>query len=206
MKTKILNFDLKTIDLERIGPRLTRHLAGHELSTFTNDVIALLASRKMEIRRKREIVFQAGVILLECNIERALVFRTEVAKFATDARLLRRLATHLERIHRSEDAISLLSTATDQTSQRLRDSIQKRLDWRLHGYNLDVLKRVEDYQPISERVLYHIHASIDYNTSGYSTRSHYICKSLLEQGVDLHVHRYSILETAKTIDLKPNKS
>ena len=203
---KNLDFDLKTIDLDRIGPRLTRHLAGHDLSTFTNDVVAVLESRKMEIRRKREIVFQTGVILLECNLERALVFRAEVAKFASDARLLRRLAVELERNNRSEDAISLLSSATDQTSQRLRDSIQQRLDWRLRGYNLNVLKPVDDYEPVPGRVLYHIHASIDYNTSGYSTRSHYICKSLLEQGVDLHVRtRWGYPCDRKEVDLKPEQ-
>ena len=66
------DFDLKTIELERIGPRLTRHLAGNDLSTFTADVIALLNSKKIEIRRKREIVFQAGCILLECNLNTLL--------------------------------------------------------------------------------------------------------------------------------------
>ena len=65
--------------------------------------------------------------------------------------------------------------------------MQKRLDWRLHGYNLDVLKPVDDYEPVPGRVLYHIHASVDYTTAGYSTRTHHICKSLLDLGVDLHV-------------------
>ena len=113
-----LDVDLKTIEIERIGPRLTRYLAGQNLSTFTNDVTTLLNSKKIEIRRKREIVFQAGVILLECSLEHALAFRSNVTDLASDARLLRRLAVGLERVDRSEDAISLLSSATDQTSQR----------------------------------------------------------------------------------------
>ena len=73
-----------------------------------------------------------------------------MANLASDARFLRRLAIKLEQINRSEDAISLLAIATDQTSQRLRKSMQKRLDWRLHGYNLDVLKPVDDYEPVPE--------------------------------------------------------
>jgi glycosyltransferase involved in cell wall biosynthesis len=201
-----LSFDLKTIELERIGPRLTRHLASHDVSTFTNEVISLLDSRKIEIRRKREIVFQAGTILLGCNLEHALAFRSNAANFASDARLLRRLAVELERTGRSEDAISLLSSATDQTSQRLRQSIEKRMKWRLVGYNLDALKPVENYQPVSGRVLYHIHASIDYTTAGYSTRTHHICKSLLELGVDLHVRtRWGYPCDRKEVDLKPEE-
>jgi len=201
-----LDFDLKTIELERIGPRLTRYLAGHDISTFTNDVISLLNSKKIEIRRKREIVFQAGIILLECNLEHALTFRSDVADLASDARLLRRLAVELERVDRSEDAISLLLSPSDQTSQRLRNSIQERLNWRLHGYNLDVLKPVENYQPVPGRVLYHIHASMDYTTAGYSTRTHHICKSLLEMGVDLHVRtRWGYPCDRKEVDLIPEQ-
>ena len=41
-----LDFDLKTIELERIGPRLTRHLAAHDISTFRNDVITVINSKK----------------------------------------------------------------------------------------------------------------------------------------------------------------
>ena len=201
-----LDVDLKTIEIERIGPRLTRYLAGQNLSTFTNDVTTLLNSKKIEIRRKREIVFQAGVILLECSLEHALAFRSNVTDLASDARLLRRLAVGLERVDRSEDAISLLSSATDQTSQRLRNSIQERLNWRLHGYNLDVLKPVENYKPVPGRVLYHIHASMDYTTAGYSTRTHHICKSLLDLGVDLHVRtRWGYPCDRKEVDLKPEQ-
>jgi glycosyltransferase involved in cell wall biosynthesis len=201
-----LDFDLKAIEIERIGPRLTRHLAGQNLSTFTNDVTTLLNSKKIEIRRKREIVFQAGAILLECSLEHALAFRSNVADLASDARLLRRLAVGLERVDRSEDAISLLSSTTDQTSQRLRNSIQERLNWRLHGYNLDVLKPVENYKPVPGRVLYHIHASMDYTTAGYSTRTHHICKSLLDLGVDLHVRtRWGYPCDRKEVDLKPEQ-
>lgn len=197
---------LKTVELERIGSLLTQYLAGHNLSTFMNDVTTLLDSKKIEIRRKREIVFQAGAILLECNPEHALTFRSNVAHLASDARLLRRLAIELERTGRSEDAISLLSSATEQTSQRLRNSIQERLNWRLHGYNLDVLKPVENYQPVPGRVLYHIHASMDYTTAGYSTRTHHICKSLLDLGVDLHVRtRWGYPCDRKEVDLKPEQ-
>ena len=199
-----LDFDLKTVDLDRIGPRLTRHLAGHHLSAFINDVTDLITSKKMDVRRKREIVFQAGTILLECSLEHALRFGTSVADHASDARLQRRLAVELERTHRSEEAISLLSSATDQTSQRLRNSIQERLNWRLNGYNLDVLKPVKNYQPVQGRVLYHIHASMDYTTAGYCTRTHHICKSLLDQGVDLHVRtRWGYPCDRKEVELKP---
>ena len=199
-----LDIDLKTVDLDRIGPRLTRYLAGHHLSTFINDVTGLLASKKMDIRRKREIVFQSGTLLLECSLEHALRFTSSVADLASDARLQRRLALELERTHRSEKAISLLSNSTNQTSQRLRNSIQERLNWRLHGYNLDVLKPVKNYQPVQGRVLYHIHASMDYTTAGYSTRTHHICKSLLEQGVDLHVRtRWGYPCDRKEVELRP---
>ena len=199
-----LDFDLKTVELDRIGPRLTRHLAGHHLSTFINDVTDLITSKKMDVRRKREIVFQAGTLLLECSLEHALRFGTSVADHASDARLQRRLAVELERTHRSEEAISLLSSATDQTSQRLRNSIQERLNWRLNGYDLDVLKPVKNYQPVQGRVLYHIHASMDYTTAGYCTRTHHICKSLLDQGVDLHVRtRWGYPCDRKEVELKP---
>ena len=201
-----LDYALKTVDFERIGPLLTQYLAGHDLSTFTNKVTALLNSRKIEIRRKREIVFQAGSILLDCNLEHALTFSSNVANLASDARLLRRLAVELERIGRSEDGISLLSSATEQTSQRLRHSIEKRLDWRLNGYDLNVLEPVENYQPVQGRVLYHIHASIDYTTAGYSTRTHQICKSLLDLGVDLHVRtRWGYPCDRQEVDLKPEQ-
>ncbi len=201
-----LVFDLRTFELQRIGPRLTRYLSGHDLSTFTDDVIELLKSKKIEIRRKREIIFQAGIILLECNLEHALGFRANTVEIASDARLMRRLAIQLERVGRSEEALSLLSSATDKTSQNLHHSIHERLKWRLHGYDLDVLKPVENYQPVSGRVLYHIHASIDYTTAGYSTRTHHICKSLLELGVDLHVRtRWGYPCDRKEIDLKPEE-
>ena len=201
-----LFFDLRTFGFQRIGPRLTRYLAGHDLPTFTNDVIALLSSKKIEIRRKREIIFQAGIVLLECNLEHALSFRANTVEIASDARLLRRLAVHLERAGRSEEALSLLSSATDKTSQNLHQSIHERLKWRLHGYDLEILKTVENYQPIEGRVLYHIHASIDYTTAGYSTRTHHICKSLLNQGVDLHVRtRWGYPCDRKEVDLKPEQ-
>jgi glycosyltransferase involved in cell wall biosynthesis len=201
-----LEFDLKTVELERIGPRLTRYLAGQQISSFMDDVAMLLASKKIEMRRKREIVFQAGTLLLEGSLEHALSFEAKISELASDTRLLRRLAIELERVDRSTEAISLLASATDQTSQRLRDSIQERMNWRLHGYNLDVLKPVENYQPVEDRVLYHIHASVDYTISGYSTRSHYICKSLLDQGVDLHVRtRWGYPCDRKEVDLKPEQ-
>ena len=53
-----LEFDLKTVELERIGPRLTRYLAGHQLSSFMDDVASLLASKKIEMRRNEKLFFR----------------------------------------------------------------------------------------------------------------------------------------------------
>ena len=54
--------------------------------------------------------------------------------------------------------------------------------------------------------LYHIHASMDYTTAGYSTRTHHICKSLLDLGVDLHVRtRWGYPCDRKEVDLKPEQ-
>lgn len=201
-----IEFDLETVELERIRPRLIRYLASHHISTFMDDIAAALSLKNFEPRRKREIVFQAGILLIECNLQHALTFESQVAEVVTDVRFLRRLAVELERVGRSEEALNLLSSTTDQTSQVLLNSIQERLDWRLNGYNLDVLKPVEHYQPVAGRVLYHIHASMDYTTSGYSTRTHHICKSLLAQGVDLHVRtRWGYPCDRKEVDLIPEQ-
>ena len=201
-----LNHDLRVMDLTNLGSRLVRHLAQNEIHQFIDDVQHNLQNKKIDLRRKREIIYQSGILLLSINIDITLDFYSAVSAIASDARLLRRIASVLEKRGRSEEAIQILSAASDQTTQRLHRSIKERLEWRMNGYNLDVLKPEIEYKPIEDRVLYHVHTSIDYTTAGYSTRTHYICKSLLEQGVDLHVRtRWGYPCDRKEVDLEPNQ-
>ena len=198
--------DLRVMDLTNLAPRLVRHLAQNEIDQFIHDVQCVLPNKKIDLRRKREIIYQSGILLLSINIDITLDFYSVVSEIASDARLLRRIGSLLEKRGRSEEAIQLLSSASDQTTQRLHRSIEKRLEWRINGYNLDVLKPELGYKPIEDRVLYHVHTSIDYTTAGYSTRTHYICKSLLEQGVDLHVRtRWGYPCDRKEVNLEPNQ-
>ena len=198
--------DLRVMDLTNLAPRLIRHLAQNEIDQFIHDVQCVLPNKKIDLRRKREIIYQSGILLLSINIDITLDFYSVVSEIASDARLLRRIGSLLEKRGRSEEAIQLLSSASDQTTQRLHRSIEKRLEWRINGYNLDVLKPELGYKPIEDRVLYHVHTSIDYTTAGYSTRTHYICKSLLEQGVDLHVRtRWGYPCDRKEVNLEPNQ-
>jgi glycosyltransferase involved in cell wall biosynthesis len=198
--------DLRVMDLTNLAPRLVRHLAQNEIDQFIHDVQCVLPNKKIDLRRKREIIYQSGILLLSINIDITLDFYSVVSEIASDARLLRRIGSLLEKRGRSEEAIQLLSSASDQTTQRLHRSIEERLEWRINGYNLDVLKPELGYKPIEDRVLYHVHTSIDYTTAGYSTRTHYICKSLLEQGVDLHVRtRWGYPCDRKEVNLEPNQ-
>ena len=198
--------DLRVMDLTNLAPRLIRYLAQNEIDQFIHDVQCVLPNKKIDLRRKREIIYQSGILLLSINIDITLDFYSVVSEIASDARLLRRIGSLLEKRGRSEEAIQLLSSASDQTTQRLHRSIEERLEWRINGYNLDVLKPELGYKPIEDRVLYHVHTSIDYTTAGYSTRTHYICKSLLEQGVDLHVRtRWGYPCDRKEVNLEPNQ-
>ncbi|MDA1130043.1 MAG: glycosyltransferase [archaeon] len=198
--------DLRDMDLTNLGPRLIRHLAQNEINQFIHDIQYALQNKNIDLRRKREIIYQSGILLLSLDIDITLDFYKEVSAIASDARLLRRIGSALEKRGRSEEAIEILSAASDQTTQRLHRSIKERLEWRINGYNLDVLKPEIEYKPIEDRVLYHVHTSIDYTTAGYSTRTHYICKSLLEQGVDLHVRtRWGYPCDRKEVDLEPNQ-
>ena len=198
--------DLVVMDLTNLGPRLVRHLAQNEINQFIDDIQHALQNKKIDLRRKREIIYQSGILLLSISVDMTLDFYTGISTIASDARLLRRIGSVLEKRGRSEEAIQILSAANDQTTQRLHRSIKERLEWRMNGYNLDVLKPEIEYKLIEDRVLYHVHTSIDYTTAGYSTRTHYICKSLLEQGVDLHVRtRWGYPCDRKEVDLEPNQ-
>ena len=196
--------DMIKFDFNHLSERIVRHLSRVSLSEFMNDILEVLKIPKIEIRRRREILFISGELIIEQSIESALTLLKETELFVKDARFSRRVAQSLEKINRSDEAIKILSYASDQTSQRLCLAITERHQWKQNGYNIDYLEPVSDYRPIKDRVLYHIHASINHTTSGYSTRTHHICKSLIEQGVDLHVRtRWGYPCDRKEIDLKP---
>ena len=179
--------DLKQLDYSGIRNRLTRHLAQNQLREYISDLKNNLFSEEMDIRRRREILFIGGDILLNQSLNETLSFYHSVKAHVSDARLARRIAQHLERAQRHEEALEILELISDQTSRNLRKSIQDRYYWKCYGYDIEFLEKQLGYVPIEGRVLYHIHASINHTTSGYSTRTHHICKSLIESGVDLHV-------------------
>ena len=196
--------DMINLDLNHLSERIVRHLSRMTLSEFMNDILEVLKTPKIEIRRRREILYISGELIIDQSIENALSLLKETELFVKDARFSRRVAQSLEKWHRSEKAIEILSYASDQTSQRLRLAIEQRHQWKKNGYDIDYLEPVSDYRPIKDRVLYHIHASLNHTTSGYSTRTHHICKALIEQGVDLHVRtRWGYPCDRKEIDLKP---
>jgi len=198
--------DLQKVDTSDIRDRLIRYLAQHELHEYIQELDNVLISNDIDLRRRREILFVGGEILIDQSLDEALSFYDSVKEHVSDARLIRRLAQHLERRIRYQEAIDILEPVSDQTSQRLRNAIKERHHWGLHGYDVDILEKQTDYKPIEGRILYHIHASINHTTSGYSTRTHHICKSLIENGTDLHVRtRWGYPCDRSEVLLKPNE-
>ena len=198
--------DMGDFDFNHLPNRLVRHLSRVTLSEFLKDLLGVLHTSKMDLKRRREILYAGGELLIDQNIENALNLLQETKGIITDARFTRRVAQKLEKLNRSEEAIKLLKPANDQTSQRLCIAIQQRLQWKSNGYNIDYLDPVPKYLPIKDRVLYHVHASINHTTSGYSTRTHHICKALIEQGVDLHVRtRWGYPCDRKEVELTPEE-
>jgi glycosyltransferase involved in cell wall biosynthesis len=198
--------DMKEFEFNHLAERLVRHLSRVSLSEFSSDILDVLRSSKIDLRRRREILFAGGELLLDQNITISLNLLQETKAIISDARFTRRVAQKLEKLNRSEEAIKLLKSASDQTSQRLCIAIQERLQWKNNGYNIDYLDPVSNYLPVKDRVLYHVHASMNHTTSGYSTRTHHICKALIEQGVDLHVRtRWGYPCDRKEVELTPEQ-
>ena len=198
--------DLQKVDTPDIRDRLIRYLAQHELHEYIQELHNVLISNNIDLRKRREILFVGGEILIDQSLDEALSFYDSIKMHVSDARLIRRLAQHLERRIRYQEAIDILEPVSDQTSQRLRNAIKERHHWGLHGYDVDFLEKQTDYKPIEGRILYHIHASINHTTSGYSTRTHHICKSLIENGIDLHVRtRWGYPCDRSEVLLKPNE-
>ena len=67
--------------------------------------------------------------------------------------------------------------------------IEKRRDWLENGYNLDFLGDLSEYsKPKIGTVLYNVHSSLPYITSGYTIRSKGIIDSMSESGMNIIVN------------------
>ena len=204
--------DMKRLDIDCLYLRLERHLSSHTFNQFIIDLLAAinkptfldLFKRKyyyrIRTRRRRKIFKFAQELLLNEDIKYGLYLLNGTKDFITDRKFNLHFVKKLDELGRKDEAKAIFQSFNRRFKHRSKDTLTGRLIWWRQdaneisikkilesGYDLDFLTPALDYSPIKGRVLYHIHASINHNTSGYSTRSHYICKSLIEHGMDLHV-------------------
>ena len=182
--------DLVELPLHTLESRISAQINEFGDDSVIEEISNSILSNDLGISRRIQIILAASRVLMISNPQSALeMMHDYLAENKSDERIIRVAAQCYERMGNYTEAIEALEGSLQPSSLTLLRQIEKRRDWLENGYNLDFLGDLSEYsKPKIGTVLYNVHSSLPYITSGYTIRSKGIIDSMSESGMNIIVN------------------
>tara|TARA_Y100001980_G_C14556430_1_gene347867 strand:- start:1520 stop:7855 length:6336 start_codon:yes stop_codon:yes gene_type:complete len=182
--------DLAELPLHTLESRISAQINEFGDDSVIEEISNTILSNDLGISRRIQIILAASRVLMISKPQSALeIMHDYLAENKSDERIIRVASQCYERMGNYTEAIGALQGSLQPSSLTLLRQIEKRRDWLENGYDLDFLGDLSEYsKPKIGTVLYNVHSSLPYITSGYTIRSKGIIDSMSESGMNIIVN------------------
>jgi len=182
--------DVRHIPLHALGQRVAMELGEVGADEVLKKLMLLNSEGNMRESRRLQIVLATSKELKQENPEAALeLMGGDLNEKNPDERIVRIAAQCHGRMGDYPAAIELLQNRVQPSSLNLLEQMKKWKNWIQDGYDLDFLGDMSEYHsPKIGVVLYNVHSSLPYVTSGYTIRTRGIVGSMKDAGLEVIVN------------------
>ena len=182
--------DLEAIPLYSIRRRLSDEALDSDGLVLLSGVKKILESQKISKRRGVEIVICLASELR--NYDKTLALEAiEYGShlFEGDERIARLNSIILSDNGYIEKAVKNLHGFEQPSTIKLKENLGQILRWINNGFDLNYLgDKSEDYSPKRLSVMYNVHSSLPYKTSGYTIRTREVVSAIKDMGLDISIN------------------
>ena len=185
-----LSDDLLSLPLYQILKRIEAEIeAGAPIENVFATINKIIQKIGNEKPRALEILVVSLDLarVLDHDLAMKMVYDMELKKHK-DERVLRVSSKIVEDDGRLEEAITMMQGLKQPSSKKALERMQKTRKWIVDGYRIPIEREADDYTPIVNKVMYNVHASLPYTTSGYTIRTREVASALKELGLDIVVN------------------
>ncbi len=182
--------DLSNLPLYLIRSRVLEEVnSGIEIREIVSISNSSMAKMEPGDRRRLEVLLSVSRVLRPIDKNAALSFLNRASKkIEPDERLLRMKARLQEDNGNIDEAVLTLDGLEQPSSVGLLSRLVRTRDWIERGYDLSYLgEQSEGYEPKPFSVMYNVHSSLPYKTSGYTIRTREVVSNLRNLGLDIDV-------------------
>jgi len=195
-KRKILfdkmKFNMNVLGIKELGMHLSdnpsylsaeivkKYLLSHGGDKVIHDTMAVLDKMEWKGKKSQEILksFSKNIINPDLGLK---LLEMAKEKGNNNHWLYRNEAILLERKGDYDSAIRTLEGIENLTTKKLKERMIKWQSWILNGFRYDEsVFPTYDYAPENPLVMYNVHSSVPYVTSGYTIRTNYLVQSLVK--------------------------
>jgi len=182
--------DLSELPLHALDSRISEEIRNYGERKTKGEILEFVRKKGIAETRKKQIILASSRVMISSNPEAALeLLKESDSNEMSDERIARLVAQCYERIGDYISAIQVLEGSEQPSSIILQRQINDRKIWMEDGYDLDFLGDMSiHHEPNFGTVLYNVHSSLPYITSGYTVRSRGIVHALSESGMNVVVN------------------
>ena len=188
---QIMNFedDLANVPLPMLERRISDEFNTKIMDIFIQEIESSLGKNDIDMVRKRHILEKTSLIIMKSDSERVIKILNNNSTLLDPDKNKRILAMAYLELGDYENALLSIRNSLNQTSKNLEKRILNYKKWLEQGYDINELEmNVTDYSKNENSVLYTVHSSLPYVTSGYTTRTKYLTEALNDNGVDVTIN------------------